>query len=54
MHMGFQLMAISQLAKRFSADSWWAKSYKDFSEDDLVAYYKGDFERFNLCLRILR
>lgn len=42
MHNGFQFLAISQLAKRFPADSWWAKFYKDFSEDDLVAYYEGD------------
>ena len=42
MYNGFQFMAISQLAQRFPADSWWAKFYKDFSEDDLVAYYEGD------------
>lgn len=42
MHNVYQFMAISQLAERFPADSWWAKFYKDFSEDDLVAYYEGD------------
>jgi len=42
MNNGFQFMPISQLAERFPEDSWWAKFYKDFSNDDIAAVYEGD------------
>jgi len=42
MNNGFQFMPISQLAERFPEGSWWAKFYKDFSNDDIAAFYEGD------------
>ncbi|WP_155593813.1 hypothetical protein [Lysinibacillus cavernae] len=38
----FQFMPISQLAEKFPEDSWWAKFYKDFRNNDFAAYYEGD------------
>ena len=42
MNNGFQFMPISQLAERFPEDSWWAKFHKDFSDNEIAAYYEGD------------
>jgi len=38
----FQFIPISQLADKFPEESWWAKFYQDFSDEQLAAYYKGD------------
>ncbi|WP_243643937.1 hypothetical protein [Paenibacillus pinisoli] len=38
----FQFLPISQVAGKFPENTWWSKFYKDFNDENLVAYYEGD------------
>lgn len=42
MSHSFQFVPLSQLTEKFPEDSWWAQHYKDFTEDQIAAYYNGD------------